>query len=552
MDGIPQNAPGSITDGILVKEPLGRRIRVPASVLASILLLVVPFWTFLHSHAHSPFTPSALAIAVGLAAAGAAVGWWIHRTRSIVLRVLLMAALLLVSVDLIADIAGYHRLTAVVVLGATWILRNHVARIANAMAIAFGAGTLGFGEQAADVVRRTETVEGAGNPPPLLHLIADEHIGIHGLPTDTEERVALKHAITRFYVEHGFRLFTRAYSRYVFTADALPNAFNFAESRRRQGWLGGLSANFPIRLGRNEYFERLAQLGYDLRVYQPTYMDFCAAQTAPASFCLTIPNNSLSHLAALNLDEWSSARYLAAFWITNESSLYSRIWDLYQERVRPALAARKVPTLHWNWTRSDLAVVGGLRLLQRISHDVETAPMLRGTAFFGHVQLTHSPYYLDEGCVPDFKINLRTETPWLTDQLVTPEQRHALYDEYLSQLGCWNSQLDRLLAVFESRGASDAVVIVHGDHGSRIGTVPSRDSTLTKEQMADYYSTLFAIRAPGITPGVDTSVASIKDLLDRFSANGFKDEARASYPPPHVFLSPGTGNALRPVRAPPY
>ncbi len=531
-----------------MKEHPGRRIRVPADVLASVLVVVVPFWSFLHSHAYSLFRPSALAIASGLAATGAAVGWWMHRTRSTLLRVLLMAALLLVSVDLTADIADYHRLTAVVLLGATWILRNHVARIASAMAIAYGAGTLGFGAQAADEVRLTETVEGEGDPPPLLHLIADEHIGIQSIPTDIEEGAALKHALVRFYVEHGFRLFTRAYSRYYFTADALPNALNFAESRLRQGWIGGPSASFPVPLGRNEYFERLVQLGYDLRVYQPTYLDFCAAQTAPASFCLTMPNNSLSHLAALNLNGWSSARYIAAFWVTNESSLYSRIWELYEKRLRPALAARKVAALRWNWTKSDLEIVGALRLLQRISHDVETAPVLRGTAFFGHVQLPHSPYHLDERCVPNSKISLRSERRWLTGQRVTPEQRRTLYQEYLPQVRCWNWLLDRLLAVLESRGASDAVVIVHGDHGSRIGTIPSPARAMTGEQMADYYSTLFAIRAPGVAPGIDTAVASVKDLLDRFSAAGFRNVAVASHPAPYVFLY--SGNGLRPVLAP--
>ena len=533
-----------------MKDNASRRIRVPASVVASILLLVVPFLSFLHFHAYSTFTPGALVIASGLAASAAAVGWWMHRTKSTLLRVCLMAALLLVSVDLAADITGYHRLTVVVVLGATWILRNHIAEIASAMAIAYGAATLAFGEQEADEVRRTQTVEPAGDPPLLLHLIADEHIGVEGIPTDIEEGAALQEAITRFYVENGFRLYTRAYSRYFFTADALPNTLNFAASRLRQGWIGGVSASFPMPLRHNEYFERLVRLGYDLRVYQPTYLDLCVAEDAPASFCLTTPNNSLSHLAALDLNTLSSARYLAAFWITNESSLYSRIWDLYQGRVRPALVARPVAASRWNWTRSDLEIVGGLRLLQLILRDVESAPVLRGTAFFGHVQLPHSPYYLDERCAPNHAINLRAERRWLTDQRVTPEQRHALYREYLPQVGCWNRQLAELLAVLEARGERDAVVIVHGDHGSRIGTMPSVDSAVTKEQMADYHSTLFAIRAPGIAPGVDTAVAAIKDLLDRFSAAGFQHAATGPYPAPYVFQYPKAGHGLTRVRAP--
>ena len=526
----------------------GQRIRVPVEVPASVLVLVIPFWSFLHSHAYSPFRPDALAIAAGLAATGAAVGWWMHRTRSALLRAVLMAALLLVAVDLTADIFGYHRLTAVLLLGATWVLRSHVARIASAMAIAYGAGTLGFGAQAADTVRRMETVEGEGNPPPLLHLIADEHIGIQGIPEDTGEGAAFQRAVVRFYVERGFRLFTRAYSRYHYTLDALPNALNFAESRRKYGWIGGRSTTIPVPLTRIEYFERLVQLGFDLRIYQPDFLDLCTARNATASFCFTMPVNSPSHLAALNVNAWSRARYLAAFWVANKSSLYSRIWELYENRLRPALASRQIPASRWNWNAHNLGAVGGLRLLQQISHDVETAPVLMGTAFVGHVLLPHSPYHLDENCMPNSEISLLGEPRWLTDQKVSAEQRRALYQAYLPQVRCWNLQLDRLLAVFESRGASDAVVIVHGDHGSRIGTIPKPHSAITEAQMGDYYSTLFAIRGPGIAPGVDTAVVSVKDLLDRFSDSGFRNVAVPSHPAPYVFLDSSKGE-LNPVPA---
>jgi hypothetical protein len=553
-----RNAAASNWDGILVNEHPGRRIRVPAEVLASILLLVVPFLTFLHFHAYSILRPSVLAVVLGLAAIGAAVGWCMHRTRSTLLRVLIMATLLAVSVDLVSNTSGNHWVKALVFLGATWILRNQVARIASAMAIAFGIATLAFGTQAAEEnrremkpgeIRQTDTVVRDGAPPPLLHLVADEHMGIQGIPSDIEEGAELKQEMIRFYVEHGFRLYTRAYSRYYSTADALPNDLNFAESRLKQGWVGGSSASFPASLGRNEYFERLVQQGYDLRVYQPTYLDFCATQAAQAPFCFTMPNNSLSHLPALDLNEWSNARFIASFWITNRSSLYLRIWGFYNQRLRPALAARNIPALRWNWTKSNLQVVGALRLLKVLSRDVQSARPLRGTAFFAHVLLPHVPYLLDERCVPDSKVDLRSPG-WLSAQKVTPEQRRTLYQLYLRQLRCWNSQLEHLLGVMASRGAKDAVVIVQGDHGSRIGTMPAPGESMTGEQMADYFSTLFAIRGPGVVPGVDTAVVSVKDLLDRFSAAEFKNVAVPSHPDPYVFLV--AGSVLRPVPAPEF
>ena len=70
----------------------------------------------------------------------------------------------------------------------------------------------------------------------------------------------------------------------------------------------------------------------------------------------------------------------------------------------------------------------------------------------------------------------------------------------------------------------DALIIVHGDHGSRINLIdPSIDvvDRMVDSDFLDAFSTLFAIRAPGIEPGYDLSTRSIQELVANWVAADF-------------------------------
>ena len=188
-----------------------------------------------------------------------------------------------------------------------------------------------------------------------------------------------------------------------------------------------------------------------------------------------------------------------------------------------------------------------MNLLRRISSDIDSLPTLQGAAFFSHVLLPHYPYMLDERCLPA-EDPLAGLDPQENTRELTVAQRHTKFEHYLPQVGCFTRRVGDLLGALESRGAGNGVVIVQGDHGPRVGSKPSIDGAIPREKFADYYSTLFAIKGPGITPGVDTTLVSVKDLLNEFSAAGFTDVANLAAENPFVFLSPGFSNPLR-VRA---
>jgi hypothetical protein len=518
-------------------------------IAASALALVVPFWNYLHFHRYSPVGSDALAVAGALALAGALIGAVVVRTHAAVARALLTATLLFVSADLFADIGGYHLVVFGVLLVATWLLRVHVLGIVLAVLVAVLLSTIVAGGREAPAVQRANGQPRRGTRPPLLHLIADEHIGVEGIPAAIPGGVEAKAALTAFYVEHGFRLYTRAYSRYHLTADAIPNALNLSQRDTGGAWLGPGKVTFPAPLTKNAYFDRLSAAGFDVRSYQPGFLDYCGTKGVAPVACFMVPANSVGNLPALSLAWTARTRLLVQHWLANNSSLYALANAFYNERLRPALIARHPPAPDWARTTYPLGPAGGLRILQTIARDIDTLPDLRGTAFFGHVLLPHAPYMLDAGCLVTSMLFDQPSQRELR-QLHVSAQRRALYQRYWPQLRCLTARVGALVGQLEARGARDAVVIVHGDHGARIGApIPPVGQAFTREDFDDFYSTLFAVRAPGIVPGLDSSVVSVGELLAGLAAGDFSQVKVEPDPAPFVFRT-GDEDSPRRVRAP--
>ena len=60
------------------------------------------------------------------------------------------------------------------------------------------------------------------------------------------------------------------------------------------------------------------------------------------------------------------------------------------------------------------------------------------------------------------------------------------------------------------------VIVVHGDHGSKIREHAERE--LSRADYVDTFSTLFAVRQPGLPAGYDRRVAAIQELLEEVVA----------------------------------
>jgi hypothetical protein len=95
--------------------------------------------------------------------------------------------------------------------------------------------------------------------------------------------------------------------------------------------------------------------------------------------------------------------------------------------------------------------------------------------------LPHSPYILDEDC------RIKDSSKWFTTEIAW--QRQAVYPAYWQQSICANKLVMEMIDNAGSRsGAKLPIVIVHGDHGSRISYYDpaTRDSPDPRDMLTTF------------------------------------------------------------------
>ena len=99
----------------------------------------------------------------------------------------------------------------------------------------------------------------------------------------------------------------------------------------------------------------------------------------------------------------------------------------------------------------------------------------------------------------------------------TPAQRARRYRAYIAQSRCVHRRLGAVLARLTGRpGVKDAVIVVHGDHGSKIVEQEPYDrfrDEISARDIVDSYSTLFAVKMPRLAAGAVADQRSIQGLF---------------------------------------
>jgi hypothetical protein len=346
--------------------------------------------------------------------------------------------------------------------------------------------------------RAEQTSSSAG--PAIVHLILDEHIGPEGLPADMPEATAARESLESFYREHGFRLFGGAYSEHFRTVNAIPHMLNFGGAAT-EVVTGDRKAGAAMTT--NAWFDVLRRLGYTIHVLQSDFLDYCRSGVAT---CRRYAAGGLGAVAAADLRTGDKAALLAAgFWSLSDLAVFTT--HLY-DRAALRLASKSAPTLlDLGWT-GRASTVNGLAAFNRLVADLRTAR--QGEAYFAHILVPHYPYATRADC------SLKPRHEWRQRRSFAAS-REGRQRAYFEQLACATAKVGEALdALAASPAGRDAIVLVHGDHGSRItghdpdiGNVGRFDAA----DMVASYSTLFAVRAPGIGPGYDTRRLSAADIL---------------------------------------
>lgn len=495
------------------------------AIILPFLTLFTPFVAYLMKRDYPPMSPEILLILAGILCVSTMIGLLRYAGGRRVYAMTVGGFLAAAADYLIAWVAQSRTITLLVIFGVLVVLVRRFEKTATLVITAFlcvfviSTVLLNGFEKESDPASAISHVDvGTDGPPRLIHLILDEHLGIEGMPNDTEYAKALKHKIKQFYQRYGFDLYGGAYSHYLDTEDSIPNLVNFSAEGVNLAFSTGDRP--PYVLQQNRYFQFLKSLDYRIHVMHGDYIDFCSSPGVELHSCTKSGWFSLSNVARLDIPVLTKTTTAIAAFVTSYPR-YEAILDVYEERIRPALLLRGVvgPVLDrqslWTKRRVHPFSVNAMVAMETLSARIQQLP--RGHMLFAHLMIPHFPYVYREDCSPRAISESMDDMEQVPLELRTTEDRATRYDQYLRQIGCLYVKLDEVFQSLQSSGVlGDSIVIIHGDHGGRLGLrlpAAKEQDELTPIDFGDGLSTLFAAKVPGKPGEYDSSLYAINELL---------------------------------------
>lgn len=506
--------------------------------VAGALLVAGPLARELYYARYPLASPEALVLVTGLAVAGAAVGVVgsrLGRSLSGVVFGLLLALFL----DLQFDFRPPAIFGGVVAacLAFALLLRRRRASITGLALGAFYLAALPVRGPQEVTLRKTGAVAAPRTIPPVVHLILDEHLGIGGFRAIGDTLTA--DFLTDFYVRRGFDVYVGAYSRFDVTRRSIASVLSLGAvdeatllTPEREGE--------PAPFAANPYFARLAGAGHSIMVYQSANLDFCRTPGIAVATCIWVPPAEVSNISYLRIPWTAKARLVLGFHLVHSSrlgSLFPRLVELANRRI---FAVRALELLRF----------AGNELVRRND---------RADFFFAHILLPHANYEVDNECV-SYLERLRAPARFAPAPDSLRRSREA---RYRAQVRC----LHRALAAFldrveEAFGPNRAVVIVHGDHGSRAthrcepnivchppAPIPTVIAGFRPVDFTAEFATLLAVRSPGRTGGgaVHWEATPVQDFLWAFITSGFQPVPPAPWKN-YIYLNAPWDSLTHPLR----
>ena len=458
-------------------------------------------------------------------------------------RVLFMATLVTLLLDYLVQwqAHGIHGRVAIPVsfllaLMLTWAARNQLTPIFGTAfaAVALSTVLVPVWEPTAQPAQKASIPSAPDSRLPVyVHLVLDAHIGTAGLPSEIEGAAKLREEIVGDLVGHGFRVYERAFSRHPSTRASVSAILNLEDpphpnTHVRVGLSGRIIATD------NDLFAALMKRGYRIEVVQPDGYDWCSAREALVERCDVYPYQTLRWLNSAGLGVRDASRVILAAFL-HGSTIWFNAVEAYSVDLREV--APWLPRLSEGVFT--YAGINALEALASLPARIERLP--RGSALFAHILLPHAPHIFDESCdmrrdIDDWR---ERDQPGAGGE----EKRwQAEYRRYFAQTRCVHRYLDRMVKTIDANPKlGDAVIVFHGDHGSRIPR-PAQPTGSGRSPLIDGLSALFAVRAPGVIPGPD----NVEQGLDRLFASKVLPALGITPPPTRdgreIFHSSATGS----------
>lgn len=401
------------------------------------------------------------------------------------------------------------------------------------------------------------------NLPRIIHLILDEHIGVEGIPTEIDAGQQLRERIVQFYKKYQFVLYGGAYSHYFYTKNSVSHLLNFSAEADDAQFVDG--DRTPYKLRANSYFNRLFQKQYQLHVIGGGEIDYCADRSfvlatcsdyikhAGGDFGRAIPRLTFSirEQVRIILDE-----YLCQF------GLYQGVRKYYW-RLRTKLISQGFSLPLWIWDDTPIYpdAVNTMTIVPELWGRI--LGLSSGEFLFAHLIMPHFTYLYSNDCSTHQSLqNVMNGNPgldrWRFNQGAanTLQSRQERYRLYFQQMNCLYTKLDELFQRMEAAGIfENSIIILHGDHGARLGIHDPYIEDLpilSREDYLDAFSTLFAAKIPGRVGSYNTLIAPVEELLAETVGMPFESGASVGLrrPDPFVYMMFRNSSELTPAYYP--
>jgi len=492
----PQNCSGTV-----------RRTSQSFLLLLPFLILITPFLVFLNHHFYGVFHWEVAIGMMGIAGIAALCSVGMMFGGFVVQNFILFSLIMFFINIQYRSIGAFTFGGILVILGILLpVLKEKLLPIATAIFATFFLVTFvqfGFSQDVRAVEFRSQA--SAVEPvhlPRIIHLILDEHIGLEGIPIDIPGGAELKARLIEFYQQYEFLTFGGAYSHYFYTENSVSNLVNFSSSATHRQYFreeGG-----PNKLLENRYFESLSQAGYRLNVFWGHHIDYCSESPVAIDHCIQIPSNGLQLTQDIKMKTLDRVQLIFAAYLSR-SSMYTHAKDYYL-RCRDQLLGHGIALPSGSWDRHKVTTLSYLHALDMLWNNIVELPT--GNVLFAHLLLPHSPFLANADCsikpsIDEWKyesLKFSRHALYGHKDPNTVDSREEHYQQYFKQVHCLYTRLEELFERMQTAGIwENSIIIIHGDHGSRIvRTYPSIQNAteLSEADMRDGFSTLFAVKQP--------------------------------------------------------
>ena len=479
-----------------------------ATFLAGFVALLAALLNFFQFNEYPLWTPEVFVTALGLFVVCTIAGAIYLGVRPL-LQIFMDALLVGIAVDLVSSGNSWPLVAGVAAAFASVAMRGRFLQLALVFSTFLLIGTFVTGQlslDSSDAEDPTAPIltQATSDSPAIIHIVLDAHLGLAGFP-DTVEGNATRKQLEQFYRVRGFQIYERAYSRFFLTTSSLPDTLSFGAE-----WFSEELANDKYAAPQLPYFDALKALGYDVTVYQSSFMDICRNNSPER--CETYDSTSIKSIDSTPLSAVERSALLGANFLSL-SGIASRISGGY-DNIAVELMHRGVRLPPSPLGKSGASSIASLATVDRFAKMVSSSGP--GKAYFYHVLLPHSPYSTNAEC------SLKPPALWL-ERFAPPEASYR-QTAYLEQLQCTTLLVERIFqSLSQSEAKDNFIMILHGDHGSRIMSKEPSPAlgALSLEDFKAGYSTLFAVRFSGEGPAMISQPASIGQLMGSLVTSEF-------------------------------